>query len=374
MFVLSLVLFVGIFSTTAHAEEITNFNTDANIRLFNGSNVYYNGSFDVLDDKDLTCYLTSVPMDYATQFEYKVTIENGSIIAKKDQHINFTISNMIYYVTINGSTYNWSKSDTTNKTVMLVHTDGTYTYVYDNIVWNYSSGNVSHNVSVDVTPEKDVRKIIYLETTTQYSQTGKHGVFNLTCGFGYAPTVQLDVETKSEGLLSNIKNAIVDKFFILFDWLADIYNTMVDFFSDINTWLRNIQNGITEVPEKIGDRIMFVLKEFFIPDEYELKYYFDDFKLMLEEHFGLLVQIFEILSSCFDSIKTADLTDSIEIPATTINFGDTPFTFGGYTVKIVPDGFSVMVAAVKSLTGILCTIAFVNGMRRRYDEVMGVKS
>ena len=69
----------------------------------------------------------------------------------------------------------------------------------------------------------------------------------------------------------------------------------------------------------------------------------------------------------------ADETDTIEFPQASINLSGTPFTFGGYSVKIVPEGFGVLVTAIKSIVAIVCTVAFVNGMRKRYDEIMGVE-
>lgn len=59
------------------------------------------------------------------------------------------------------------------------------------------------------------------------------------------------------------------------------------------------------------------------------------------------------------------------MPEVTVNFSDTSFSFGGYEVSIIPDGFDVLVTAVKGITSIVCTFLFINSLRNKYEKLIG---
>lgn len=150
--------------------------------------------------------------------------------------------------------------------------------------------------------------------------------------------------------------------------------------SEESTWLAKIKNGIdnlktsiNELPTKFWEKIETGLKNLFVPSEQSMTAYKDKWDELLATRFGAVYQVVNIITDSWDSIMAADETDTINFPSATINFSDTPFTFGGYEVKIVPDGFDILVTAIKSVVAIVCTVAFINGLRKRYDEIMGVE-
>lgn len=95
---------------------------------------------------------------------------------------------------------------------------------------------------------------------------------------------------------------------------------------------------------------------------------------LLAEKLGAVYQVTEIIFGAWDDVQNADETNTITFPTVSIPLPDNNnFSFGGYDVKIVPDGFEAFVEVVKGAIGIACTFLFINGVRKRYDEVMGVR-
>ena len=76
----------------------------------------------------------------------------------------------------------------------------------------------------------------------------------------------------------------------------------------------------------------------------------------MSSRFGAVYQVVNIMTDSWDGIMQADQTDTISFPQATLNFSGTSFSFGGYDVKIVPDGFGVLVTAIKSIVAIVCTV------------------
>lgn len=136
----------------------------------------------------------------------------------------------------------------------------------------------------------------------------------------------------------------------------------------------NLVQGITELPQKIWSFIENGLKDLFVPDEEYLTTYKDKWDLLLENKFGAVYQVVNVTLDSWDKIQETDETNTIELPMVTIPLSaGQQFTFGGNQVQIVPSGFEWIVEIIKGLVAGLCTILFINGLRKRYDEVMGVE-
>lgn len=355
---------VGLFSTIAHAETLKDFTINLSYKLYYPitdknlitlSTTVANNSTYFLGD-----FRENVPMDLATQGIITATIANsdGSLIAKSGEPFELTISGISAYFVIDDDYYAWDFTPPNALSVALVHTDGTWTYLYD-VDWSYSSGSNNHSIKVSTTANKDVRKLVFSETTDQYFQTGKRGTFDevaIVLGSPDNPTcIEVEIENKEVGLLKSIGDKLTSGFSALGDKLTNVFNSIV------------------ELPQKLWNLISDGLKSLFVPSEESMTAYKDKWDELLASRFGAVYQVVNIMTDSWDGIMQADETDTIEFPQASINLSGTPFTFGGYNVKIVPDGFGVLVTAIKSIVAIVCTVAFVNGMRKRYDEIMGVE-
>lgn len=139
-------------------------------------------------------------------------------------------------------------------------------------------------------------------------------------------------------------------------------------------WLSNISSSISNLPMAIWNRISNGLYNLFIPNNAYFENWFSRWDEMLATRLGGLYEVVGIVHDSWDGIMQADQTDTINIPNVSIPIGDNEtFSFGGYDVKIVPEGFEGLVETLKTLVGIICTVAFINGLIKRYDEIIGAK-
>lgn len=138
--------------------------------------------------------------------------------------------------------------------------------------------------------------------------------------------------------------------------------------------LGNILTAITELPGKIWEFIENGLKSLFVPSEEDMVAYKDKWEQLLSDRLGVVWQVIEVTFGAWDSINASDTQNSITFPSTSIPLAnDIQFSFGGYEVQVVPSGFESIAEICKMVCGALGTLLFINGMRKRYDEVMGVE-
>ena len=355
---------VGMFSITAHAETLKDFTINLEYRLQYADNgtTYIRLTKEI--DNNSTYYVghelvSGVPMDYSNELKFTASIVNkdGSLLVKEGEVFDFSISGLLLDVEVSYTSFIW-KNTPQEIYVGLVHTDGTWTYLYD-VDWVYSSGSLTHAIKVSGTAPKDVRKIVFYEMIKQRTVTGMHGTYSSSIGMGDLDTptaIEVDIQSKEVGLLENIGNKLSSGFSALGDKLMNVFNSIV------------------ELPQKIWNLISDGLKSLFVPSEESMTDYEDKWDSLLSQRLGAVYEVCDIVTDSWSEIGNADTTDTINFPSATIDLpGDAQFTFGGYDVKIVPDGFDVLVQAIKLIVGIVCTLAFINGMLRRYDEIMGVE-
>ena len=221
------------------------------------------------------------------------------------------------------------------------------------------NGNTLYSVTFDVAPqEKDVYEIrLYLwydmydaygldsdHFTDMYYTDGtyvKHTMTNRYMGYENS-TMTIDLNDESIGLISGIIE-----------------------------WVKSIYNSIVELPEKIWSYISDGLKGLFIPSEESITQMKDKWDELLADRFGAVYQAGSILTDFASGLSEQAEQDTIELPSVTHNFSGTEFSFGGYQVDIVPDGFDFLVDILKGVIDIVCTIAFLNTLRNKYEQLMG---
>lgn len=245
----------------------------------------------------------------------------------------------------------------TLETVKLVYSDGTQgANIVSDFTYNFNPSTDTYSLYGNFKPDKDVYKIVfylsdYFHPYRDYGITSSTRM-NLSAYFGtyYEADnrpLQLDITVQSEeaGLLGGILG-----------------------------WIQNIFDSITELPAKLWGMIENGLKSLFVPSEEYMSGYSDKWDELLASRFGAVYQVCDIVIDSWDNIMSADERNIIDIPVVTIPLGDSSFTFGGYDVQIVPAGFETLVEAVKLIAGIVCTYLFINGLLKRYDELMGVET
>lgn len=231
--------------------------------------------------------------------------------------------------------------------LLLFYNDGSMEYV-DNVTQdNWQT------ISATFTPQKNVVK---LEIIMQHTFVPSNGsTFQVVHALGeyQGDTLEFTIDQESEqtGLLKTI-----------IEWLRSIKDGIT-----------NVFDSIAELPSKIWQFIENGLKSLFVPDEQFIVDYKDEFDTMLSEKLGAVYQVVNITFGSLERIQEADEANHIELPETTIDLPDNnKFSFGGYDVPIVPEGFGFIADIIKTVVGAVCTVLFINGLRRRYDEIMGV--
>lgn len=232
-----------------------------------------------------------------------------------------------------------------------------------------------YDLKFNVSPDTDIERIIVYfirplnDSWTVDKFNGGIRQFTVENFFGvdsdFKSTYKIRVLQPSEeaGLLSGILG-----------WIENIWDSVTDGFTDMKNGITNIVNKITDLPRLLWEKIETGLKNLFVPDDEYIVSYKDRWDELLADRLGAVYEVVNVTFESWDKINVSDATNTVDMPKVTIPLPeDEEFSFGGFPVKIVPDGFETLVTACKLIVGIVCTIMFVNGLRKRYDEVMGVE-
>lgn len=370
----ALLLCVGLFSITAHAESTPNYKAyiQAYSSGFNLNSAYsfYDGSEDFINYNTQDTPITLKSQTYYMKWEVTLTDDSDYILFEGGNTYEYRLDNLFlnWSVHTTGGTkiFEIDTSKLYLQNCYMHYTDGTKENVTFKLSYNDKTG--TYSLTTSVSPAKDV-KSMYIEIcdkmTPSSSYVGKSAFIGTVFGSNFVNLLQfkITVENKEVGLLKGLG-----------DKISGMWNSLTEGFTKLKESTDNIVDGILGLPAKLWGLISDGLKALFVPDPDYMASYKDKWDSLLARQLGAVYQVKEILSESWDSVMNADQTNTIEFPSASINLpGGNKFTFGGYTVQVVPSGFTVLVTAIKSIIGIVCTIAFVNGMRKRYDEVMGVE-
>lgn len=168
----------------------------------------------------------------------------------------------------------------------------------------------------------------------------------------------------------NVDESNVGFFKSIILWLTNIRDNLVNGFSDLKNGLSNIVSAITNLPIKIWNAIETGLKNLFIPSEKDITDMKDKWDMLLADRFGAVYESGALITDFAGNFTEQGTQDTISMPAVTVNLAGADFTFGGYDVDIVPDGFGFLVEILKGVIDIVCTIAFVNSMKEKYDRLV----
>ena len=164
----------------------------------------------------------------------------------------------------------------------------------------------------------------------------------------------------------------------IFGWLRDIRDNIASVFTGITDGFSNLGSKITdtmaairELPSLIWTKISDGLKALFIPTQSQIESMRGSWEWTLSSRFGAVYQAGAMLFDVAGSVRDTAAQGVIEFPSVTVNLAGTDFTFGGYDVDVVPDGFEWLATTIKGVLDIVCTLAFINALKRRYDDILG---
>lgn len=298
--------------------------------------------------------LSDETMAYATMY---IGTASGEYLFRADSAVNVIIENIYCKASISipalGVTVGYSEAF--DPQVSIEYVDGGVDYTVTEKVLVNNDG--TSDISFAFTPEQEVSKITItyifdIGGSNNFIHEGKEATVYITCG---------EMEA--------------DKHFVL---KAEQQSEEAGILSGILAKVQGIIDSLTDLPSKIGDAISNAiiepLKNLFIPSDEFIESYFNRWKELLSDRLGAVWQVVDITFESWEKVGEADQLNTIQIPSVTIPLPDeNEFTFGGYEVEIVPKGLEALATACKLITGIVCTFLFINGLRHRYDEVMGVE-
>lgn len=321
---------------------------------------------------------------------------NDDVFIKGGESADIEINNLTYAYSTDGFSSDFFTADMFYyRSVQLLKSNGELEEAYDDenlIVTVNNDGKIS--ISFTVEPDSNI-KGVYVSLYVLTQDFGIASNQNLWLSLNGRTSSQIvNTQGAEVGLLQGIKDSISG----IFEWLSgilsgitNIFNSIEGFWTDVVDFLSGIGDSLTEgfsnmiskitnvytaimnLPSRIADFISDALQSLFVPSNKYITDYKQDWDDLLSSRFGAVYQVGSIISDFLGGLQYSDTTNTITMPSTTINLVGTSFTFGGYDVKVVPDGFSGIIEIVKKVISIVCTYMFINGLIKRYDEVMGVE-
>ena len=385
-----LVLSLGVFSVGVSAEGLSNYQVYQYGTYPSGTNmggyIFYPNNSSIEKSEQERNFSGGIPSgNYVNA--YRIRSIDGNVLFEGGRKVKASFNNVYYSVlwTVYHAPDTYEQGYITSPTsayANIMYSDGTSTTSEVEMV---KRGDKILNLKTEFTPEKDVQQITFFTTLKNvqdivpYANTSASLDYDMTFYYGEYngdDKYQFSFEVSSEeaGLLSGI-----------IEWLKGIWNTITELpvkvwdmfasaFENLYAWIETAVASIEQLPQQIWNFIENGLKSLFIPDEEFMVQFKDDMNELLSRKLGAVYQVISITLESWDRITANDIENTITIPETSINLPDNAvFSFGGYSVEIVPSGFEFLVDIIKTLVGIICTVMFINGLRKKYDEVMGVE-
>lgn len=173
---------------------------------------------------------------------------------------------------------------------------------------------------------------------------------------------------------ADLWDSIQQGFHDVLDWFSSVYYAILDGFANLWDGIQSVVDTLLGLPAKIWGFIENGLHKLFVPGTDFMVDFSENWDSLLENKFGAVYEVVSLTFDSWDRIQASNEQNTITIPQTSINLPEgVSFSFGGQDVRIVPQGFEWLATTIKTFVGGLCTIMFVNGLRKRYDEVMGVE-
>ena len=338
-----------------------------------------------------TAYTSDAIYDYYR--DYFVVHANGEKIYSNNTEFAFTIDGLVnsIYTTVSyksGSTttyrqkYSFFNPSSVYKFgVTLQDKDG----VSHEVIPQYYTFSQTENVSStstffgDTATDKVTNLVVELPAVD-------FDVYRISVYYEYVGDVSVGYSHKTGW---TIHDDTVDRYLGFYRAVYDVELTELSEYGgllgSIIAWLQSIRDGIVgmwdsikeipaalvELPSKIWEFISNGLQSLFIPDEQTMIDIKDDWDTLLADRFGAVYEAGTLISEWAGNFTVQAEKSTVEMPEVTLNLAGADFSFGGYEVDLIPDGFVFLVSILKGLLDIVCTLLFVNAMKKRFTAVIG---
>lgn len=145
------------------------------------------------------------------------------------------------------------------------------------------------------------------------------------------------------------------------------------FFETIINGVQNIAQNIVDLPATIAEFIIDGITSIFVPSASDIENFKNAINGSIENNLGFIYQAHELVTDFWTDLKTnvdsVSTQHTLDMPELTVNLAGSDFTFGGYSVRVIPEGFEDLVVTLKSIVSIVCTLGFINSMVRKFDSV-----
>lgn len=271
----------------------------------------------------------------------------------------FTVSGMgdnVYYYDANMIWSEWISSD--------YNTQGAR--IYDNkILWGTTSQSnqfLIYSFDSFVLPSDSVQSINY-QIQSRIKNIEPSGV-----------SYSFDFSIKSINISTLDDNEIQGG---ILAWIKSIFNSIMNLPQNIADKIKSFFDMLGDKITDLGNVLLDGIKGLFIPSEESITDLKEDFEEVLADRFGAVYESAEVIdnfaSAFFNQgqvVSAAEHSGIIHFPEVTVDLVDTPFTFGGWDVDIIPDQFDSIISLLKIAIDIVCTFAFVNALRKKLEVVL----
>lgn len=341
---LVVVTLLGTFSITANAESKIDYNIHLGV-YYKDYDTLYEETLGFLPNGEMS---TSFNVGYIgsdtslLELTYNITPKKNEIISSDDRTVTVTLSNihLLCYFT------RWFYlEDFSYVLVKAFYSDGTNETFRD--CAKYSFNNPVSTLTAKFEPSKELSSLSIIFGLDPYDKchiTGS-GTFELEYALNEAHSPNVDIQVSSEES----------------GWLSKIWNGTVQGFN-------NVIDTISNLPSKIMEGITSL----FIPDEETTSSYMDKFDKLLEEHFGAIYQVGDLIVDFVKNLVFGGTErEFIKLPKVDLYCVGIPFEFGGYDIRIVPQGFEFITHFTKMITSIVSAFLVFNTLRNKYMSIFG---
>ena len=132
----------------------------------------------------------------------------------------------------------------------------------------------------------------------------------------------------------------------------------------------DIFTSIINLPIKIAEKLLDMLKSLFIPDSEEFQDLINDFKDTMSEKLGVIYQAGDLIINIFTSIINDDSPENacLTFPNVSLPDGTDIIQEQQFCFNTVTDEFPILLTLIRSLSGIFITITFINMLKKKYDD------
>lgn len=168
---------------------------------------------------------------------------------------------------------------------------------------------------------------------------------------------------------TNMSGNIVSGFSDLTDSIGQHFESFQSLFTDtISGFRSSMESYLDALPARIAEEIAKI----FQPTEGHFEEAADQSSQLAEEKLGAVYQAAGVIDQIAGAFTEQTTQTFIAVPVLRVMvLPDVPFEFGGWEVPVVPPGMESVFEVVKFAIDIVCTLAFLNGMKRRLERFLG---